>query len=832
MSGLRLHHRDPQERPISHFDCAPTRGLGGALQIKALVSVSTRPTVERDAPLKAYARALPYLLSWGVLAALMIVGMRRLPLALYTPMDGEWAKWNVEAILHFGKVFDLSAYSMLAGMGSMYFPNLPWLNPGALALALPLDEGTKSVVSYAVYAAELAVSIVLLARTLGFSWLIATVAAQLHLYLLFPPFSEVFQIYNWYSIAPYYAHLLSVLNAATALLLLCGRVRNWRGNVALCAGFLALFISGLMSAPFTFIFAAPAYVAISAAVILARWPARAEWAWKIAAPALCLVFFFGSGLLDYYLGTIATAGRTPNSTVAWDQLLSPEAWLRLLQRHRLCSDPRLLLCTQNRGAWLEIAALIGAAAAVVTRGREIRAAAAAFIAYIGLAHLYAYAYQGGWLGPMSVLSSHFLILSSWCFMAIFAVLPFFELVRLIKVHVLTQAKTLDRLAGLVMTAALTAALLLIVFELLAHPHDFARYRTGQVIRGGLAFGGLLLAVELVRVYWGRKILLQPVIALSIFPILAFVHLSIGVSVGVQPVIDRSVRNYLQEHTSIDLGQPFRGYTTTIWLDKGGMIWPGSREGRNDSNRHFNAIGYFRLHYGETFADADLWQANIPTFEEYGEWTSVQAHAFAARLLAPGGVQGHSNYLRSFTIDSDLLRALGVRFVLTDAETIDGPATPRGAVAVRRALAVHLFEFSNVNVATYSPTQFVQAATADAIVERIRENKSRLDQIAVVSDDIPAAAAQARNAVMLIERDGIRVQAASDGPAHILLPIQFSHCLAVVNGAPARLVRANLFQTLLSFDGGALDVRIEFRFGLFADNSCRLRDGRDNKALGL
>src|SRR5262249_9942464 len=307
VSGLRLHHRDPQERPISHFDCAPTRGLGGALQIKALVSVSTRPTVERDAPLKAYARALPYLLSWGVLAALMIVGMRRLPLALYTPMDGEWAKWNVEAILHFGKVFDLSAYSMLAGMGSMYFPNLPWLNPGALALALPLDEGTKSVVSYAVYAAELAVSIVLLARTLGFSWLIATVAAQLHLYLLFPPFSEVFQIYHWYSIAPYYAHLLSVLNAATALLLLCGRVRNWRGNVALCAGFLALFISGLMSAPFTFIFAAPAYVAISAAVILARWPARAEWAWKIAAPALCLVFFFGSGLLDYYLGTIATA---------------------------------------------------------------------------------------------------------------------------------------------------------------------------------------------------------------------------------------------------------------------------------------------------------------------------------------------------------------------------------------------------------------------------------------------------------------------------------------------------------------------------------------------
>jgi hypothetical protein len=85
--------------------------------------------------------------------------------------------------------------------------------------------------------------------------------------------------------------------------------------------------------------------------------------------------------------------------------------------------------------------------------------------------------------------------------------------------------------------------------------------------------------------------------------------------------------------------------------------------------------------------------------------------------------------------------------------------------------------------------------------------------------------------MTIERDGVRVQAASNGPAHILLPVQFSHCLVVVNGAPARLTRANLLQTLVSFEG-TLDARLEFRFGLFADNKCRLRDGLDNKALGL
>jgi hypothetical protein len=127
--------------------------------------------------------------------------------------------------------------------------------------------------------------------------------------------------------------------------------------------------------------------------------------------------------------------------------------------------------------------------------------------------------------------------------------------------------------------------------------------------------------------------------------------------------------------------------------------------------------------------------------------------------------------------------------------------------------------------------FVKATTADAIADRIRDNKRRLDKVAVVSDDVPSTNFQARNVVITVERDGIRVQAESDGAAHIVLPVQYSNCLAVVNGAKVALARANLFQTLMSFNG-AVDARIEFHFGLFANNKCRLRDGAENKMLGL
>jgi hypothetical protein len=192
---------------------------------------------------------------------------------------------------------------------------------------------------------------------------------------------------------------------------------------------------------------------------------------------------------------------------------------------------------------------------------------------------------------------------------------------------------------------------------------------------------------------------------------------------------------------------------------------------------------------------------------------------------------HTNYLRAYAGDPDILRMLGVRYIVTNVETLDDRAALRAAVTAPDTPGVYLFELSDANLATYSPTRFVKAATADEIANRIRDNRNRLDQIAVVSEDVPPTNAKARNVAMTVELDGVRIRAVSDGPAHILLPVQFSHCLRVVNSSPARLTRANLLQTLVSFEG-ALDARLEFHFGLFADNKCRLRDGQDNKALGL
>jgi hypothetical protein len=704
--------------------------------------------------------------------------------------------------------------------------------------------------SYIVYAAELAVTSLVLARALGFSWLSATAAAQLHLYLLFPPFSAALYLYTWYSLVPYFAHLLAVLSLALTALMACGRTGDRRRNAALALAFVALFIIGLTSAPITFLFAAPAYILIGGAVVVARAPSPAEWGWKLAALALCLAFFFGAGLTSYYLGMVATSSRTPAGSPAWEELRSVSAWLKLLREHPLCSDPRLLLCLPERGAWLQIATLAGAAVAALTRRGDIRAAALAMIAYTGLVHLYAYAYQAGWLGPAGVLSSHFWILSSWPFMFLLAVFPFTEFPFTVAPWLAVPGGSRGPLAaraatvvGVAVNAALVVLMVVIVVHLLGKPYEafqIGAYRAYRVVAMAAVIGLLVLAVAQIPPRSGLNALfdtaspyarLRQVAMLTILPVLAVVHLSFGARLAEPQVRDASLRDYLQAQAAIAPGAPFRGYATTIWEDRNDKIKAGAMSVLGASGLYYNSRSYFESRYGESFTETDLWRLDVPTIEEYAEWTSAQAHAFFLRLLAPQGATVHSNYLRAYVIDTEVLRAMGVRFVITDAERLDKPAPVRAALSAPGAPDVRLFELSDVNLGTYSPTRFETASTADAIVDRIRANKARLNEVAVVTEEVPAATAQARNAVITVERDGIRVQAQTDAPAHILLPVQFSHCLVVVNGAAARLTRADLFLTLLSFSG-KLDAVLEFRFGLFADNACRLRDGADNKALGL
>ena len=82
---------------------------------------------------------------------------------------------------------------------------------------------------------------------------------------------------------------------------------------------------------------------------------------------------------------------------------------------------------------------------------------------------------------------------------------------------------------------------------------------------------------------------------------AHFHLSFGVRDEVPTARDAWLGNFLQEHASIAVGKPFRGYATTIWLDQSGELSAGPNQaGLNDAGRYYYGRDFFRARYGETF----------------------------------------------------------------------------------------------------------------------------------------------------------------------------------------------------------------------------------------
>jgi hypothetical protein len=245
--------------------------------------------VGRDTRLRAAANGvLLYLVPTIVFFAVDATGLWHLPgyfWGMYGNDDGIWAAWNLRGILEWSRPTDLAPFNPLSGMGSTFLPNTPWLNPAALALALPLPRDVRYLVSYFVYFVELTLSLVLLFRVVGLAPLEAIFCAQLYLWILFPPTNGVFITLMWYSLAPVNAHLVAICNVLLVLILITGRYGFWT-NVIYGVGVLLLLVCGIFSAPITFQTYAPVYAVAGVALLLGAKPPTKELGWKLAAVLL------------------------------------------------------------------------------------------------------------------------------------------------------------------------------------------------------------------------------------------------------------------------------------------------------------------------------------------------------------------------------------------------------------------------------------------------------------------------------------------------------------------------------------------------------------------
>ena len=832
--------------------------------------MSTRLFVRKEASgIRTLVTPALYAFSWLLLGYFVFLGLGLVPNeivgGMYSNVDGAWAEWNAHGILRFGQILDLSPFNAFAGMGGMYLPNLPWVNPGALALGLPLGRAESFTLSYLIYMIELAGSIVILGRALGFSWATATIAAQLHIVALFPPFSHLFLPIEWYSAAPVYAHIASILNIAFALFTRCGR--DSRPNRSLVIAFLTLVlvVAGLFSAPFSFLFFCAPYATLAITVLAFTRPSSVELKWKFGLAATLLLLLAASGFVDYLVATARTSARTPAAPVLWESLLSPRAWIDMLASRSICSDPRTLMCNGNHVWWLSFLGLLGGALFAI-HGRGIsRALGVWAVLYIAFVHLYAFPYQQGWLGPVGTLSVHFLSWSSYSFMCLLAVaivpqavsiggaalrslkgMPFGTIAAVAGAIILAILAFRSLLKGLVPSnltptlpplrwwwvtsvllfaaAPVTAACAVLARRL--HPDPAAGAENMRETRHPMAIQLAVASIFVVALF------VVPVTTFRLLPKLAAAAEPLR-DPGRGPIVELLIRE-----TSLDIGKPFRGYVATYWSEAVNRVDATGTAAVNPTFRYIHAREYFRSRYGNNFSETDLWHYGIPTFEEYGQWVSRQAQLFTQFLLVDErarAVPKQLTFLRVYKVDVELMRALGIRFLITDSMFPGNRHLTLRATETRPgAISVNLFELEATNLGTYSPTHQLEAGRQGDVLSRIAAERPDLESTVFVAKRVPGPPfLPARSARMILERDGYRVAAESEGRSALLLPIQFSNCLAIEEGRGngAFLVRANFLQTLLVFSR-SIDATIKLDFGLFGRTACRHSDADDLAGLSL
>ena len=735
----------------------------------------------------SYLRTLmTYILPLAITGYVILCGLWIVPdhlFGMYGNIDGKWGAWNARSILDWSSFLNFSPYSPLTGTGTLFLPNLPWLNPGALALGIPAAIEYKYLFSYLIYLIELTVPMYLVFSELEIKKEYAFMAVLLYLSFFFIPYNSISGVPSWYSLGPFYCHQAAAMNLATVALLRCGKF-TLRISLVWGLVFIACLFSAFSSGPISNLIYVPVYAFLWAMISLSTQADRRAIPLRLGLILVTVLVFTIIGLPSYILATAGVSARdngVPPFLHAGTALLKVDYWINLISRFSTCSADQgdFLICiSRTPVAWIQIAALIGGGIMIVFDKGRRRALAITVVAMIFLLHFYFLIGMEYVLGPVHIVGYHYLYWTLFPF--IFAV-------------------------------AVAAGALIARFALRRHA-AIARW-VPAIANSVIAIVGLVIFTNVISV---RQPLMAGEAILGFRPI---AH---------SPVHKGDIHRYLEERIALAPGKEFAGYVALYLGADDGFVrkrYPIAN-GAMTHEIYVQARDMMSTRFGNMFQLTDLWNSGIPTLEDYGQWLTKQMFMFNSDLLArPGDVvdpTGVATHVYRFV--PELLAKLGVRYIISDG-TLNSPLVTEVARETgKEETTVRLYELQNANLGNLSPTKVVTAQSYDDAVSDLREFPDAA--ILLGSTSLPADLVSAHQARLTIIKGGYHITAESAGTSLLVLPVQFSHCWELVGepGGKAGLFRANIVQTAIYFQG-KIDADLRFGFGV-TNSSCRKRDGSD------
>ena len=271
-------------------------------------------------------------------------------------------------------------------------------------------------------------------------------------------------------------------------------------------------------------------------------------------------------------------------------------------------------------------------------------------------------------------------------------------------------------------------------------------------------------------------------------------------------------NILNNELSLYSNSEFRGRVASIFINKDNDgSWSGNYKG--DLNRIMSLNNDYRgismLKYG------------VPTLFEYNQMNNPLLYHFVRNYLSNQQDIQDKNILNISKININFLKELGVTHLITNNKITDDNLILKSQEeksyekVFLYKISDPIFYLDKVNLydSIYVTNSFEAMVDLDHKFTHLKKT--------VISFADP-------NYVKLnINQYGFRVNAKSTGNSFILLPIQFSNCLAFKISKNIKLIRVNFLMTGFILNG-EIDDNIKLEVGLLNNQLCKNKDYYDSK----
>src|SRR5262249_5312229 len=146
----------------------------------------------------------------------------------------------------------------------------------------------------------------------------------------------------------------------------------------------------------------------------------------------------------------------------------------------------------------------------------------------------------------------------------------------------------------------------------------------------------------------------------------------------------------------------------------------------------------------------------------------------------------------------MLKLWGVRYLITDFDPGFGRRTVE--MDVPEKLLLHLIELDATNLGDYSPTEMLRVRDFREGLRLMHEPGFDGRRTVVTDEEIEAPLEPAAEVSLIYQKFGFSVRASSTGRSLLVLPVQYSRCWTASGQGRPKLVRANLMQLGIIFQG--------------------------------